>query len=74
MSTGQGEVYATTVARRCDEPPQNIALITLDEGFRMMSTVIGVPPDQVVIGMRVRLMWRENDDESLPVPVFEAQA
>ena len=64
-SAGLGTVYATTVLRRRDEPPANLALIDLDEGFRMMSRVEGVAPEDVAIGMRVRVRF---DDE---VPVFE---
>ena len=44
----------------------------LDEGFRMMSAVVGVAPEDVVVGARVRLAWREGDAEGdAPVPVFE---
>ena len=65
-SAGLGTVYATTVLRRRDEPPANLALVDLDEGFRMMSRVEGVAPEDVAIGMRVRVRF---DDEA--VPVFE---
>jgi acetyl-CoA acetyltransferase len=43
-SAGLGEVYATTTVRRRDEEPYDISLISLDEGFRMMSRVEGVAP------------------------------
>jgi uncharacterized OB-fold protein len=65
-SEGLGTVYATTVLRRRDEAPANLALIDLDEGFRMMSRVEGVAPEDVAIGMRVRVRF---DDDA--VPVFE---
>ena len=55
VSGGAGAVYATTVMRRRGEAPANLALIDLDEGFRMMSRVEGVAPGAVAIGMRVRL-------------------
>jgi len=64
-SAGLGMVYATTVLRRRDEPPANLALIDLDEGFRMMSRVEGVAPEAVAIGMRVRVRFDDG------VPVFE---
>jgi uncharacterized OB-fold protein len=66
-SAGRGEVHATTVVRRRGEAPHNVALVELDEGFRMMSSVVGLDPQDVRIGLRVRLAWREDD-----VPVFEA--
>jgi hypothetical protein len=67
VSAGRGAVYATTVVHRRDEPPANVALIDLDEGFRMMSRVEGVEPDEVLIGMRVRVRF----DQSVPVFVPE---
>jgi uncharacterized protein len=67
-SEGLGTVYATTVLRRRDEPPANLALIDLDEGFRMMSRVEGVAPEDVAIGMRVRVRFEDD------VPIFEPAA
>jgi hypothetical protein len=68
VSAGLGTVYATTVARARDGASSNVVLVDLDEGFRMMSTVVGVAPEEVAIGARVRLAWRDGDP---PVPVFE---
>jgi uncharacterized OB-fold protein len=67
VSAGRGTVYATTVVHRRDAT-ENIVLVDLDEGFRMMSTVVGVAPEEVAVGARVVLAWREGDP---PVPVFE---
>ena len=39
ISKGLGTVYSTTVVYYKNEPPLNVALIDLDEGFRMMSRV-----------------------------------
>lgn len=49
--SGLGTVYAITVNRARDEN-WNIALIDLDEGVRMISTIIGV--ESLPIGARVR--------------------
>lgn len=57
VSEGAGTVYATTVMRRRGEAPANLALIDLDEGFRMMSRVEGIAPEAVAIGMRVRVRY-----------------
>jgi uncharacterized OB-fold protein len=70
VSKGLGTVYATTVVHYRDEPPLNVALIDLDEGFRMMSRVEGIDPMQVRIGMRVRLKMHPGDDQQPPYPVF----
>jgi hypothetical protein len=67
VSAGRGTVYATTVAHAREGEPYNIVLVDLDEGFRMMSTVVGVAPEDVAVGARVVLAWREGDP---PVPVF----
>jgi uncharacterized OB-fold protein len=73
VSSGVGTVYATTVVRpRGDGEAYNIVLVDLDEGFRMMSTVVGGAPEHVVVGARVRLAWRDGDAEGdAPIPVFE---
>ena len=53
-ASGHGVVYATTVVRpRPPEAPYNVALITLAEGPRMMSRVVGVDPQDVRIDMAV---------------------
>jgi uncharacterized OB-fold protein len=69
VSAGRGTVHAVTVAHpRGEGDPYNIVLVDLDEGFRMMGTVVGDGP--VVIGARVEVAWREGDP---PVPVFAAE-
>jgi uncharacterized OB-fold protein len=67
-SGGRGTVYATTAVHRRDGEPYNVALVDLEEGFRMMSRVEGVPAEEVEVGMNVTLQVREEDDE--PVAVF----
>lgn len=57
VSAGLGTVYSTTVVRRRNQQPHNIVLVDLDEGFRMMSRVEGVAPEDVAIGMRVRVRF-----------------
>jgi uncharacterized OB-fold protein len=55
-ASGEGTVYATTLTRRRAEQggDYNIALIDLAEGPRMMSRVVGIAPEAVAIGMKVR--------------------
>jgi len=75
VSGGRGTVYATTVVRPRGGEAYNLVLVDLDEGFRMMSAVVGRAPEDVAIGARVRLAWREpGDGEDAPVPVFEVEA
>ena len=48
----------------------NVALIDLDEGFRLMSRVEDIDPMQVRIGMRVKVRFNPGDDKQPPFPVF----
>lgn len=57
VSAGVGTVYATTTARPRGEEPHDVSLIDLDEGFRIMSRVVGGP---VPIGTRVRVGWEDG--------------
>jgi hypothetical protein len=70
VSKGLGTVYATTVVYYKNEPPLNVALIDVDEGFRMMSRVEGIDPMQVRIGMRVQVKMLPGDEKQPPYPVF----
>lgn len=72
VSAGRGTVYATTVMRRRGAEPENLVLVDLDEGFRMMSRVVGPAPEDVVVGLRVRVAWTDGDGD-VPVPVFEPE-
>jgi hypothetical protein len=65
---GRGEVHATTVAHPRGGEPFNIAMIALDEGYRMMSRVIDTPPEKVRIGDRVEVRFEDG------VPFFTAAA
>ena len=72
VSKGLGTVYATTVVYSKNEQPYNVALIDLDEGFRMMSRVEDTDPLQVKIGMRVKVRMHPGDEKQPPYPVFTA--
>lgn len=69
LSQGLGTVYSTTVIYLRDEKPYNVALIDIDEGYRMMSRVDGIDPEQVQIGMRVQVQMATFDDGK-KYPIF----
>lgn len=71
VSRGIGTVHATTIVHPREGVPYNVALIDLDEGFRMMSRVDGLAPADVRIGLRVRVDFVEANDEPAPLPVFK---
>ena len=73
VSKGMGTVHATTVVHGAkDQKPWNVALIDLDEGFRMMSRVEDIDPMNVKIGMRVKVRMTKGDEKQPPYPVFTA--
>ena len=69
-ASGEGVVYSTTVIRQKPPiPSYNLALIDLAEGPRLMSRVVGIPPQEVKIGMAVKARIVREDD--LALVVFE---
>lgn len=71
-SAGRGAVYTFTVLH--DGPsagfpvPSVLAIIDLDEGYSMFSSVVGCPPADVRIDMRVEVCFEElSPDIHLPV-------
>ena len=71
VSKGLGTVHATTVVHGAkDQKPWNVALIDLDEGFRMMSRVEDIDPMAVRIGMRVRFRMHKPGGDEPAYPVF----
>lgn len=71
---GTGTVYSVTVVHRAPspgfDPPFALAIIELDEGAMMLSHVVGVPPEEVRIGQRVRVRMRELTAQ-ITLPEFE---
>lgn len=72
VSRGLGTVYATTWIPSREGLPYNLAIIEMDEGFRLMSRVEGLPATEVAIGQRVRLCVQPPADEGdAPIPLFD---
>ena len=70
VSKGLGTVYTTTAVHYKGEPPLNVAMIDMDEGYRLMSRVDGIDAMDVKIGMRVKFKVIPGDEKTLPFPVF----
>ena len=70
VSKGLGTVYSTTAVHYKGEAPLNVALIDMDEGFRLMSRVEGIDAMDVKIGMRVKFKAHPGDEKQQPYPVF----
>jgi uncharacterized OB-fold protein len=55
-------VTATPTARMfADEVPQKLAIVELDEGVRLATTLVDVEPDGIEIGMRLEPVFSPTD-------------
>jgi uncharacterized OB-fold protein/acyl dehydratase len=73
QTSGRGTVYSFTVVHHPKFPgydyPLACVLVELEEGTRFVSNLVGCPPEDVRIGMRVVLAI-ENVDDELRLPLF----
>ena len=65
-ASGRGTVYSYSTMQRVD-PPYTLAYVTLDEGPKMLTNLVGGGPYR--IGMKVMVRFEPSDDGT-PVPVF----
>ncbi|WP_419918294.1 Zn-ribbon domain-containing OB-fold protein [Candidatus Poriferisocius sp.] len=74
VSTGLGEVYSWTTVWRPQTPaftvPYVAVIVELDEGFWLLSNLVGCAVDAVHVGMRVSVTFVEMSDE-ITLPYFE---
>ena len=70
-SAGVGTVYSHSVVHRSPtgdrDVPYVVAIVDLDEGWHMMTNIVGVDPADVHIGQRVSVAWEDRDGRRLPV-------
>ena len=67
-SSGRGVVYSFTICHRPapgfeKDLPYNLVLIELEEGVRMMSTVVECPNEDIKVGMAVEVVFDEVTPE-----------
>ncbi len=66
--SGAGELYTFTVARVptapqfADDVPQLLAVVQLDEGVRLTTTLVDCAPEDIRIGMRVQPVFDHVSD------------
>lgn len=72
QATGKGTVYAAVVEYRSNEP-YTVALIDLEEGVRVMTNVVGCPPEDVKVGQAVEVYWSPMSD-GRHLPLFAPRA
>ncbi|MDT5113830.1 MAG: hypothetical protein QOE20_5720 [Mycobacterium sp.] len=72
-SVGRGVVYSWTVVYRAATPvfetPYAPAIVTLDEGYQLLTNIIGANIDELRVGLSVQVDFREVSDE-LWLPYF----
>lgn|SRR5664280_639882 len=79
QTSGRGRVFSYVVYHRvyhpgfADEVPYTVGVIELEEGPRMISNVIGIPPGQVTCDMKVEVEFQPITDE-ITLPKFKPAA
>ncbi|MGC0423215.1 Zn-ribbon domain-containing OB-fold protein [Embleya sp. AB8] len=72
-SAGRGSVYSWTVVRRPagrgSAGSYAVAIVDLDEGYRMLTNLVEVEPTEIHSGMRVRVDLRPTGEERI-LPFF----
>lgn len=71
-SSGRGRVYSFTVVHRPPRPefevPYVVAIVALEEGWHMLTNIVGCEPHEVAIDMPVTVAFeRMSDQISLPM-------
>ena len=70
-SSGRGTLYSFTVVSRAPSDaftvPYVIGVVDLDEGFSMMTNIVGIRPENVSIAMDVAVCWEAVEDMVFPV-------
>jgi uncharacterized OB-fold protein len=75
-SSGKGTVYSFTVSYQPAHPafkedvPYMLAIVELDEGWRMNTNIINADPKDVAIGMKVEVVWDDVTPE-ITLPKFQ---
>ena len=78
ISKGEGTVYTYSVIRQNRNPAfadlgaYALAYIDLDEGFRMLSNVVGIanPLTDGRVGQRVRVTFEKQEEGEYLIPLF----
>lgn len=78
-STGKGTIYTYTIVRQSADPyfkgrlPYVVAMVTLDEGPRIMSNIVASDVDSVRVGDRVAVIF-DTIAPDIAIPEFRVEA
>jgi uncharacterized protein len=72
QASGRATVYAITVEQAGQTPalaaPYAVALVELEEGPRLLTNVVGAPPESIAVGAAVEVTWEPlSDGRQLPL-------
>lgn len=70
-SSGRGTVYTYSVVHRAPSPdfesPFILAVVDLEEGWDMLTNIVGCSPDDIKVGMEVTVEFMDVAGGALPV-------
>jgi uncharacterized OB-fold protein len=69
-SPGEGVVYTFSILRRSPTGPYALGYVTLDEGPAVLTNFVDVTPEELKIGMRVKVRFQQTEGGGPPAPVF----
>lgn len=68
-SPGEGVVYSFSILRKSPSGPYALAYVTLAEGPNVLTNIVDVTPEDLKIGMKVKVKLQPTEGGP-PVPVF----
>ncbi len=74
---GTGTVHTFSIARRPTHPkftgdePYVVAIVELDEGPHVTTSIVGCPPEDVRIGMPVQVVFDDVGPDGFALPFFQ---
>ena len=73
-SSGRGTLYSFTTVHRPQQPsfevPYTVVVVELEEGYHMLSNLVGVEPEDVAIGTPLEVVFEKRSDE-ITLPLFK---
>lgn len=75
-SSGRGTLYSYSTVYRPQQPvfevPYTVVIVELEEGYHMLSNLIGVAPEDVEIGTPLEVQFEAKSDE-ITLPYFKVR-
>jgi uncharacterized OB-fold protein len=76
-SSGRGTLYSYTTVHRPQQPtfrvPYTVVVVELEEGWFMLSNLMGVEPGEVEIGAPLEVFFEKRSEE-ITLPLFRVRA